>query len=225
MLFLFLLLLLSLLLTLKLRLDFGAAAVESDPADVQALCQELAQAQAALEEHVTCAELQDSVQEAVEEARQVIARLEAENAQLVQVRGQLHEQVQTALRTQQALFERLTNSAVEHRRLHQEEQWRMTDEHAAELARLTAAHKAEMEEVLKQACDARDARDADKERLDGELIKLRRIMADNDATLIRNIGRLHDQLRGNLFLELVIFQCVRPGLIVFPLEFRCFPTC
>ena len=50
-----------------------------------------------LEERVTRTELQDSVQEAVTEARQVIARLEAENAQLVQVRGQLHEQVQTAL--------------------------------------------------------------------------------------------------------------------------------
>ena len=85
--------LLFLLLTLKPRLDFGAAAVESDPADVQALRQELAQAQAALEEHVTRAELQDSVQEAVTEARQVIARLEAENAQLVQVRDQLHGRV------------------------------------------------------------------------------------------------------------------------------------
>ena len=61
--FLFLLFLLSLLLTLKLRLDFGAAAVESDLADIQALRQELAQAQAALEERVTRAELQDSVQE------------------------------------------------------------------------------------------------------------------------------------------------------------------
>ena len=100
----------------------------------------------------------------------------------------------------------------------------MADEHLAEIARLTAAHKVEMDGVLKQACDARDARDADKERLDGELIELRRIMADNDATLIRNIGRLHDQLRGKLRLEFIIFQCIRMGLVVFPLAFRFFPA-
>ena len=92
----------------------------------------------------------------------------------------------------------------------------MADEHQAELARLAAAHKVELEEVLKQACDAHDARDADKERLDGELIGLRRTMADNDAALIRNIGRLHDQLRGKLLLEFVIFRLVRPGLGVLP---------
>ena len=100
----------------------------------------------------------------------------------------------------------------------------MTEEHLAELARLNAAHQVEMEGVIKQACDARDARDADKERLDGELIELRRIMGDNDATLIRNIGRLHDQLRGRLRLEFIIFQRVRLGLVVFPLAFRCFPA-
>ena len=66
------------MLTLCFRL--GAAAVQADPAEVQALRQELAQAQAALEERVTRTELQDSVQEAVAEARQVIARLEAKNA-------------------------------------------------------------------------------------------------------------------------------------------------
>ena len=75
----------------------------------------------------------------------------------------------------------------------------MRDEHQAEIERLCNVHKAEVEEVLKQACDARDARDADKERLDGELVELRRTMADNDAALIRNISRLHDQLRGKSF--------------------------
>ena len=100
----------------------------------------------------------------------------------------------------------------------------MTDEHAAEIARLTAAHKVEMDGMLKQACDARDAWDVDKERLDGELIELRHIMADNDATLIRNIDRLHDQLCGKLRLEFIIFQHVRLGLVAFPLEFRCFPA-
>ena len=90
----------------------------------------------ALEERVTRAELQDSVQEAVAEARQIIARLEAENAQLVQVRGQLHEQVQTALKTQQALSEWLENSAVEHCRLNEQEQRRMADGHLAEVQAL-----------------------------------------------------------------------------------------
>ena len=74
----------------------------------------------------------------------------------------------------------------------------MRDEHQAEIERLRNVHKDEVEEVLKQACDAHDARDADKERLDGELVELRRTMADNDAALIRNISRLHDQLRGKL---------------------------
>ena len=78
--FIFFFLLLFLLLILRLRLGFGAAAVQADPADFQALRQELAQAQAALEERVTRVELQDFVQEAVDEALQVITRLEAENA-------------------------------------------------------------------------------------------------------------------------------------------------
>ena len=95
------------------------------------------------------AELQDSVQEAVADARQVIARLEAENAELVRVRDQLHGQVQTVLRTQQSLSEWLENSAVEHRRLNDEEQQRIRDEHQAELMHLNAAHKVEVEEVLK----------------------------------------------------------------------------
>ena len=116
----------------------------------------------------------------------------------MQIRGQLHEQVQTTLRTQQAISEWLENSAVEHHRLNDEEQRRMRDEHQAEITRLCTAHKVEVEEVLKQACDARDAREADKERLDRELVELRRTMADNDAALIHNISRLHDQLRGKL---------------------------
>ena len=77
----------------------------------------------------------------------------------------------------------------------------MRDTHRAELERLHNVHKGEMEEVLKQACDARDAWDADKERLDAEILDLRHTMADNDATLIRTISRLHSQLRGKLLFS------------------------
>ncbi|CAA3004216.1 Hypothetical predicted protein [Olea europaea subsp. europaea] len=71
----------------------------------------------------------------------------------------------------------------------------MTEEHKAELEQLGNMHKREMEEVLKQACDARDARDAEKERLHAELADLRHTMANNDATLICYISWLHGQIR------------------------------
>ena len=90
----------------------------------------------------------------------------------------------------------------------------MRDRHQAELERLRNVHKGEMDEVLKQAFDARDARNADKERLDTEIVDVRCTMADNDATLIRTISRLHSQLRGELLfpLEVAVFRLVRPGL-------------
>ena len=118
--------------------------MQVDPAEVQALRQELDQARKALEDRVSRSELTDLVQEAVAEARQVITRLEAENAELVRIKGELHGQVQTVLRTQQTLVERLENNTIEHRRLNDEEQRRMRDEHQAELERLHNMHKGEM---------------------------------------------------------------------------------
>ena len=108
----------------------------------------------------------------------------------------------------------------------------MVEENRAEIERLGNVRWGEMEEVLKQACDPWDSRDAEKEWLDAELLDLRCTMADNDATLICNISRLHDQIHGKPFpwsllssgspsrvlcfsLEVFIFRLVEPGLVLF----------
>ena len=107
------------------------------------------------------------------------------------------------LERQQLLREARDQTIIDERRLHSEEQKRMTEAHQAELERLAKVHEREMNEVCKQAIDAQSARDAAKERLEEDLAELRHMMVDHDAVIVECAGRLHATGRGEYPLSLL----------------------
>ena len=100
------------------------------------------------------------------------------------------------LENQRLLRSACHQDIVEQRRLHSEEQKRMTEAHQAEIERLKKVHEREMNEVCQQAVDAQNARDTVKERLEEDLAELRRMMVDHDAVIVECAGRLHTTVRG-----------------------------
>ena len=194
----------------------------SDPATVQALLSQLEEAQKRIEDSVTRAEMQTQIADTTTAARRVISsleekiqKLEEEKAALLQVKNQLHEDLQKVLQTQRALRQQLDQNVVDQRRIHNEEQKRMTEAHQAELERLAKVHEREMNEVYQQAIDAQNASDTTKEQLEEDLAELRRIMVDHDAAIVECAGRLHTSVRGERSPFFFFIRLAWPSLVPF----------
>ena len=147
--------------------------------------------------------MQTQITDATAASRQVIASLEEKvksleegRDALIVVKDHIHAELQKVLERQQLLRSARDQAIIDERRLHSEEQKRMTEAHQAEIERLKKVHEREMNEVCQQAIDSQNARDTAKEQLEEDLAELCRMMVDHDAVIVECAGRLHTTVRG-----------------------------